>query len=69
MYDINIEKWAKASIADNCNVNVKVATIMELPHVGCSNHKLNLDINDWIESDSKLNETIEDMKKDEYEMK
>lgn len=38
------EAWAVASIADNAAVCQKLARLLGLPHVGCTNHKLNLEV-------------------------
>ena len=57
-YDLNVSEWAKASIADNTNTIRKLAIVLNLPHVGCSNHKLNLDIEDWTKTDVQLGRTI-----------
>ena len=58
-YGIQVRDWAKASIADNCKVNLKVAKLLGIPHVGCCNHKLNLDMNDWIDSNTRMRESMD----------
>ena len=35
--------WAVAHIADNCSVNLKISQLTDIPHIGCCNHKLNLE--------------------------
>ena len=54
----NIHEWAVCQISDNCSLNLCIANIMEIPHVGCLNHKLHLDINDMIDRDYRLLQTI-----------
>jgi hypothetical protein len=36
--------WVPCSMADNCSVNQKIAKLLGVPHVGCQNHKLNLEV-------------------------
>jgi hypothetical protein len=57
-YNVAIGNWAKASIADNASTNCKVASLLDLPHVGCNNHKLNLDIKEWMKIDLNLKNAI-----------
>jgi len=44
--------------ADKCNVNKSVAGLPGLPHVGCKNHLLNLDVNQMVKSTQELNRTL-----------
>ena len=53
-YGLSVSEWGKACIADNTSTNRKTAKILNLPHVGCNNHKLNLDIEDWAKQDVAL---------------
>jgi hypothetical protein len=39
---------------DNCNTNRKIASDLDLPLVGCASHRLNLAVNDLINSSSTL---------------
>ena len=57
-FDIELSKWCKCSIADNTATNRKIAKILNVPHVGCNNHKYNLDIEDWVRSDELFKETL-----------
>lgn len=50
-YDIDVQTWAKCAIADNTSTNKKVARLLGIPHVPCSNHLLNLDMKEWIAED------------------
>ena len=58
LFHQDVHRWAVCLISDNCSVNLKISRLMELPHVGCLNHKLQLDIQDMIDSDSRLSHTI-----------
>ena len=60
-YDIALSDWAKAAIADNTTINQKACRLLGIPHVGCNNHKFNLDIDEWARSDNALCTTLESM--------
>ncbi|GFH44601.1 hypothetical protein CTEN210_01075 [Chaetoceros tenuissimus] len=62
-YDINIDDWCMCVIADNTSTNRKTARLLGLPHIGCLNHLLNLDINDWVKEDASLSELVEHLRK------
>jgi hypothetical protein len=58
-YDVlTLGNWAKASIANNTSTNCKVASLLDLPHIGCNNHKLNLDVEEWMKTDLNLKNAI-----------
>ena len=57
-YGIDLSKWAVGCIADNTSTNLKTASILGIPHVGCINHLLNLDVNDWIDGDEELADVV-----------
>ena len=61
LYDLNIKTWAKASTADNCATNSKLARLLGLPHVPCSNHLLNPDVKKWVKEDKALKNLIENI--------
>jgi hypothetical protein len=42
------DRFITNQIADNTSVNKKIARILELPHVGCTNHKFNLEVEDYL---------------------
>ena len=50
-------------VADNCAMNIKVAEILEIPHVGCNNHLLNSEVNSWVKKYSTVENTLESVKK------
>ena len=60
-YDIDLRQWIKASIADNTKTNLKIARSLGVPHVGCNNHKLNLDVELWVKNTAQLQHTIDDV--------
>ena len=49
IYKIDLITWGRASIADNTNSNFKTVRLLKMPHVGCCNHKFNLDMESMIE--------------------
>ena len=55
IFNIDVEKWTMCCIADNTSTNHKIARLLKLPHLGCLNHLLNLDVQDWIKDDNILN--------------
>ena len=46
-------------LGDNCSVNIKIASLLQKPHVGCKNHKLALEVNKYMESEDELHNGIE----------
>ena len=58
-YDIALSDWAKAAIADNTTTNRKACRLLGIPHVGCNNHKFNLDIDEWARADNALSTTLD----------
>jgi len=55
----NIYSWLVASIADNAKVNLKVARLLKVAHIGCKSHLLNLDVEAWVDSDVSLSSTLD----------
>ena len=45
-------------VGDNCSVNQKVATDMDLPLLGCAAHKMNLAVRSWISAQPGFPEAI-----------
>lgn len=43
-------------MADNCPVNIKVAELLGIPHIGCKSHKLHLEVKRMITKDVVLSE-------------
>ncbi|KAF1782927.1 Ribonuclease H-like domain [Phytophthora cactorum] len=37
-------------VGDNCSVNRRMATLMEVPHMGCASHRLNMAVQDHMAS-------------------
>lgn len=58
-YDLDITKWAVCQVADNCSVNKKIATLLNIPHVACKSHLLNLEVNYMVEMTVDLHRTLE----------
>jgi hypothetical protein len=57
-YDCGLD-WPVCFIADNASVNRKTAELAKKPHIGCKNHKLNLEVNLMVKTDTQLGEAIE----------
>jgi hypothetical protein len=58
-YEIDIGDWALCQTADNCAVNSKIARLLNIPHIGCKNHLLNLEVNRMTDRSADLTDTIE----------
>ena len=62
-FHVDVHKWAVCQIADSCNLNRRISSLMEILHVGSLSYKLHLDINDMIDMDFPLSETIDSIHK------
>lgn len=45
-YDVIFAVWVLCQLADNTNLNPKIARLLEIFHVGCKNHAVDLDVGD-----------------------
>jgi hypothetical protein len=54
-YDMDTAKWITNQTADSASVNLKLAKLMNIPHVNCENHLLNNEVKLWL-----ANSTIEE---------
>jgi len=43
-YGVDSKSWLVCQVADNCTLNRCLARVLQVRHVGCSSHKLNLEI-------------------------
>jgi hypothetical protein len=68
-YDLDFNKWCVCLIGDNAAVNIKTATLCGKPHVGCKNHKLNLQVNSIFLENEELNSAIEDIRESMVQLK
>jgi hypothetical protein len=48
---------------DNCNVNGKIASTIEVPLLGCGSHKINLAVCQWIEDQPQLIQALSSVSK------
>lgn len=58
IFGVSVHDWVSCQIADNCNLNLKIADIMEIAHVGCASHKLNLEVRKMLSTDGNLRRTV-----------
>ena len=63
IYGVDVHKWALCQLADNANVNKSIARLLRIPHVGCCNHKMNLELSLMVKEDKILSDTIESVHK------
>lgn len=54
-----MHNWDIFQLADNCAVNKRIAYVIEMPYVGCNNHKLNLEVGRIISADTQMQTTID----------
>jgi hypothetical protein len=62
-YGLQFDSWCVCLIGDNASVNVKTAELCKKPHIGCKNHKLNLEVNAMFKEDNELQELLEKLQK------
>lgn len=58
-FEQEFDSWSVCLVAENASVNKKIARICEKPMIGCMSHRLNLDINDMVETDDDLAHVLE----------
>ncbi len=61
LYLVDIHKWSVFQIGDRCPLNKSIAAAIEIPHVGCCNHKLNLESNCMIDKNTAISTMIDDI--------
>ncbi len=54
LFECSFEEWCVFWIGDNVSTNKRVSNITRKPHVGCSSHKLNLEVKDMLEKSPDL---------------
>jgi hypothetical protein len=47
-YNMDTAKWITNQTADSASVNLKLAKLMNIPHVNCENHLLNNEVKLWL---------------------
>jgi hypothetical protein len=63
VFGVQFDEWCVCLIGDNAAVNIKTAELCKKQHVGCKNHKLNLEVNAMLAVDNQLTEAIESVQK------
>lgn len=51
---INTKTNTKNQIAENCKDNLKLATLFEIPHVGCNSNRSNLQVRRMLSSNISM---------------
>lgn len=54
LFDIDPATWIVCQITGNCNLNRSVARHLSIHHLGCLNHRLNLEMENMVEKDAGL---------------
>ncbi len=63
IYGVNVHEYSLCQVADNCNTNTLIASLLEIPHVGCASYRLHLEVRRMIARDSRLSKTIDSVHK------
>ncbi len=63
LYSVNFKEWCLCQTANHCNLNSSIVSKLEIPHVGCTSYKLNLEIKNLVKSDLALKNYIDSVNK------
>ena len=63
LHNIDMNSWVLCTMPDNFNVNLFIAKGMKVPHIGCANHKLNLQVNKIVKYGSSFRLLLESVRK------
>ena len=58
LYGQKLNQWCTCLIADNTNLNCKIARLCGVPHIWCNSYKLNLEVNSMMNRHADLKSTI-----------
>lgn len=58
-YNCDVHDWTLCTIGDNCAVNKRISRLLQVPHVGCMSHKLNLEVKAMVKRHHLLRSTID----------
>ena len=58
-YNIDLDSWVECAIADNTSTNKKIARLLQIPHVPCANHLLNLDMKSYLTDEEGVTSMID----------
>lgn len=62
-YDVDIRDWAICQTADDVAVNKKIARILGIPHIGCKNYLLALQVSKMVNNNPELQSAIQSVHK------
>ena len=54
--------WAVCQLAGNCFLNKSIAAKLEIPHVGCRSHKINIIVNNMILASNTMSKVLDQVK-------
>ena len=52
-----------AQVADSCSTNIKVAKLLNIPHIPCANHLLNNEVNAWVKENDTVKNTLDSVQR------
>ena len=55
-------RQGKCFIADNFNINLAVAQLLNAPHVCCANHELNLEVSRMVRDDVRISTVLDNLR-------
>jgi hypothetical protein len=58
-YGVNVGEWVTNQTADSCSVNLKVARVLEIPHVNCESHLLNNCVKQNVVKDTREDDDVD----------
>eukprot|EP00171_Calliarthron_tuberculosum_P001364 IDg1364t1 len=59
VFQLSFSKWCLALISDNTSTNIKISRKANKPMIGCSSHRLNLEVNAMVKNSVELSRVID----------
>eukprot|EP00171_Calliarthron_tuberculosum_P002904 IDg2904t1 len=59
IFRVDFDSWTVCQVADNCVVNERISDLLNIPHVGCASHLLNLEVEAMVKADLALKHCLE----------
>ncbi len=59
IFRVNVHDWAMCQMEDNCSLKKCIVDLMDIPHVGCGDQKLNMEVRAMISTDRVMHYTID----------
>ncbi len=59
LYGVDFDSWIVCQIADNYSLNLSIADLLSIPHINCTSHLLNLEVEAMVKADRAMKTCIE----------